>query len=107
MRMVLGLPPDLQMLLMTRPLRERLAADAVRSGDADRPDPRPRRRGGGDAVAGRVPEDVARRLAAPAQLLRRRLERAREGRAWLEGPLTHALERAASAGSRRSRRSGS
>jgi hypothetical protein len=28
LRMVLGLPPDLQMLLMTKPLRERLANDA-------------------------------------------------------------------------------
>ena len=28
MRMVLGAPPDLQMLLMTKPLRERLAKDA-------------------------------------------------------------------------------
>ena len=28
MRMVLGVPPDLQMLLMTKPLRERLAKDA-------------------------------------------------------------------------------
>ena len=79
MRMVLGIPPDLQMLLMTKPLARAARQGRVRAGDPDQPDLARRHHRRGDALAGRVPPDLALRLADPAQLLRRRLEPAARG----------------------------
>ena len=79
MRMVLGMPPDLQMLLMTKPLRERLAKDAfeqaTQSNQTRSTTPSARKRAGWWCSS----EDLALRLADPAQLLRRRLEPAARG----------------------------
>ena len=84
----LGLPPDLQMLLMTRSLKETLEnaafEHAVQSACGRRIGTDRR---GRDALAGAVPEDLVRRVEDPAQHLRRRVEPGARGPAWLEGPL--------------------
>ena len=75
MRMELGLPPDLQMLLITKSLM-RGAREARPSSSSRRATRREigRRDARGDALAGDVPEDRRQRLEDPAHPLRRRLE---------------------------------
>ena len=95
MRMVLGIAPDLQMLLMTKPLRERLASEAyARATQSNQ-----------TALDDSVGEEtrwlvVFPRISLPgSQILRNCFAGVaslpHEGAAWLEGPLAHALERAA------------
>jgi len=95
LRMVLGLPPDLQMLLMTKPLRERLANDAFEQATQSN-----------QTAVNDVAGEEARWLVvfpkislAGSQILRNCFAGVasiqHEGRAWIDGPLAHALERAA------------
>ena len=90
---------------MTKPLRERLANDAFEQAHPEQPDGGQRRRG-----------EEARWLVvfpkislADSQILRNCFagvaSAKHEGRAWLDGALAHALERAAQAGCSPSRRS--
>ena len=74
MRMVLDIPPDLQMLLMTKPLRERLAKDAFEQ--ATQTNQTSLNDTVGEETRWLVvfPRISLVRLADPAQLLRRRLE---------------------------------
>ena len=95
MRMVLGAPPDLQLLLMTRSLRERLASEAFEHAT----------QGNQTALDDSVSEETRWLVVFPklaltgSQILRNCFAGAanhrHEGAAWLDGPLTHALERAA------------
>jgi len=95
LRMGLGLPPDLQMVLMTKPLRERLANDAFEQATQSN-----------QTAVNDVAGEEARWLVvfpkislAGSQILRNCFAGVasiqHEGRAWIDGPLAHALERAA------------
>ena len=95
MRMVLDVPPDLQMLLMTKPLRERLAKDAFEQATQTNQ----------TSLSDTVGEETRWLVVFPklslsgSQIVRNCFagvsSLAYEGQAWLEGPLSHALERAA------------
>ncbi len=95
MRMVLGIPPDLQMLLMTKPLRERLAKDAFERATQTNQ----------TSLDDSVGEETRWLVVFPkislagSQILRNCFAGVsslpHEGQAWLEGSLAHALERAA------------
>lgn len=94
LRMELRLPPDLQMLLMSRRLMEQLEKQMLEHG-------RKNPAGSGDAM----PEEMRWLVMFPKiSLAGSKLLRAsfggvsglpHEGPEWLEGPLAHALERAA------------
>jgi hypothetical protein len=95
LRMVLGLPPDLQMLLMTKPLREQLAKDAFeRATETNQ-----------TALDDSVGEETRWLVVFPkislagSHILRNCFAGVsslpHEGMAWLDGPLGHGLERAA------------
>ena len=93
MRMVLGIPPDLQMLLMTKPLRERLAKDAFEQATQTNQ----------TALDDTIGEETRWLVVFPkislagSQILRNCFAGVsslpHEGQAWLEGPLSHGLER--------------
>jgi hypothetical protein len=95
MRMVLGAPPDLQLLLMTKSLKERLASEAFEQATQDNQ----------TALGDNVSEETRWLVVFPkiplggSQILRNCFAGAashrHEGAAWLEGSLSHALERAA------------
>ena len=95
LRMPLGLPPGLQLLLMTKPLRERLAADAFERATLTHQ----------THLDDSVPEETRWLVVFPKMTLAESpilrscfagvSSHAHEGRAWLEGPLTQGLERAA------------
>ncbi|HEV7576989.1 MAG TPA: hypothetical protein VGO85_13170 [Caldimonas sp.] len=95
LRMVLGVPPDLQMLLMTKPLRERLAKDAFDQATQTNQ----------TALDDTIGEETRWLVVFPkislagSQILRNCFAGVsslpHEGQAWLEGPLAHGLERAA------------
>jgi hypothetical protein len=95
MRMVLGVPPDLQLLLMTKSLRERLASEAFEHATQSNQ----------TALDDNVGEETRWLVVFPkialagSQILRNCYagvaSHRHEGAAWLEGPLGHALERAA------------
>jgi len=95
MRMVLGVPPELQMLLMTRSLKERLASEAFALATQSNQ----------TALDDSVGEETRWLVVFPkvplgeSQIVRNCYalvaNHRHEGAAWLEGPLAHALERAA------------
>lgn len=95
MRMVLGVPPDLQLLLMTRSLRERLASEAFEHATQSNQ----------TALDDSIGEETRWLVVLPkiplagSPVLRNCYSgvasHRHEGAAWLEGPLAHALERAA------------
>ncbi len=95
MRMVLGIPPDLQMLLMTKPLRERLAKDAFEQATLTNQ----------TSLNDTIGEETRWLVVFPrislggSQILRNCFAGVsslpHEGQAWLDGPLAHGLERAA------------
>jgi len=95
MRMVLGVPPDLQMLLMTKPLRERLAEDAFKQATQTNQ----------TSLDDTIGEETRWLVVFPkislsdSQILRNCFAGVSSapyaGKAWLEGPLSHGLERAA------------
>ena len=95
MRMVLGAPPDLQLLLMTKSLKERLASEAFELATQSNQ----------TALDDSVGEETRWLVVFPkvslaeSQILRNCFavvaSHRHEGAAWLEGPLAHALERAA------------
>jgi hypothetical protein len=95
MRMVLDIAPDLQMLLMTKPLRERLAKDAFEQATQTNQ----------TSLNDTVGEETRWLVVFPkislstSQILRNCFagvsSLSLEGQAWLEGALAHALERAA------------
>ena len=95
MRMVLGIAPDLQMLLMTKPLRERLAKDAFEQATQTNQ----------TSLDDAIGEETRWLVVFPkmslsgSQILRNCFAGVsslpHEGKAWLEGPLSHGLERAA------------
>ena len=95
MRMVLGAPPDLQLLLMTKSLKERLASEAFELATQSNQ----------TALDDSVGEETRWLVVFPkvpladSQILRNCYavvaSHRHEGAAWLEGPLAHALERAA------------
>jgi len=95
MRMVLGVPPDLQMLLMTKPLRERLAKDAFDQATQTNQ----------TSLDDTIGEETRWLVVFPrislsgSQILRNCFAGVSSapyaGKAWLEGPLSHGLERAA------------
>ena len=95
LRTVLGLAPDLQMLVMTKPLRERLASEAfARATESNQ-----------TALDDALSEETRWLVVFPriplsgSQILRNCFAGVaslpHEGAAWLDGPLAHALERAA------------
>jgi len=95
MRMVLDIPADLQMLLMTKPLRERLAKDAFEQATQTNQ----------TSLNDTVGEETRWLVVFPrislsgSQILRNCFAGVsslpHEGKAWLDGPLAHGLERAA------------
>jgi hypothetical protein len=95
MRMVLGVPPELQMLIMTKPLRERLANEAFEQATQSNQ----------THLNENVSEETRWLVVFPkismggSQILRNYYAGvssvAHEGSWWLEGALAHALERAA------------
>jgi hypothetical protein len=95
MRMVLDAPRDLQLLLMTRSLRERLASEAFEHAT----------QGNQTAIDDSIGEETRWLVVLPkisladSTILRSSFAgvaaHRHEGAAWLEGPLAHALERAA------------
>jgi len=95
MRMVLGVAPELQMLLMTRSLKERLASEAFTLATQSNQ----------TALDDSVGEETRWLVVFPkvplgeSQIVRNCYalvaSHRHEGTAWLEGPLAHALERAA------------
>jgi len=95
MRMVLGVSPDLQMLLMTRSLKEKLASEAFALATQSNQ----------TALDDSVGEETRWLVVFPkvplgeSQIVRSCYglvaNHRHEGIAWLEGPLAHALERAA------------
>jgi hypothetical protein len=95
MRMVLDIPPDLQMLLMTKPLRERLAKDAFEQATQTNQ----------TSLNDTVSEETRWLVVFPrislsgSQILRNCFAGVsslpHEGKAWLDGPLSHGLERGA------------
>jgi hypothetical protein len=95
MRMVLGAPPDLQLLMMTKSLKERLASEAFELATQSNQ----------TALDDSVGEETRWLVVFPkvplaeSQILRNCYaavaSHRHEGAAWLEGPLAHALERAA------------
>ena len=95
MRMVLDIPPDLQMLLMTKPLRERLAKDAFEQATQTN------QTSHDDTIGEETRWLVVfpRLSLSGSQILRNCFggvsSLPHEGQAWLEGPLSHGLERAA------------
>ena len=100
-RMELGLPPDLQMLIVSKSLMEALEKQAFEQFTESNQTADGRRHARGDALAGDVPEDrdrTARRLLRSSFAGVSSLPN--EGPAWLDGPLAHALERAAGTCSR-------
>ena len=94
-RMVLGVSPDLQMLLMTRSLKEKLASEAFALATQSNQ----------TALDDSVGEETRWLVVFPkvplgeSQIVRSCYglvaNHRHEGIAWLEGPLAHALERAA------------
>lgn len=95
MRMVLGVSPDLQMLLMTKSLKERLASEAFALATQSNQ----------TSLDDSVGEETRWLVVFPkvplgeSQIVRSCYglvaNHRHEGIAWLEGPLAHALERAA------------
>lgn len=94
LRMELGLPPDLQMLLMTRPLMEYLEKRAFEQFTQSNQ----------TELGSATPEETRWLVMFPKISLATKMMRGtyggvsslpHEGPAWLEGPLAHALERAA------------
>ena len=95
MRMVLDVPRDLQLLLMTRSLKERLASEAFEHAT----------QGNQTAIDDSVGEETRWLVVLPkisfaeSAILRSCFAgvaaHRHEGAAWLEGPFAHALERAA------------
>jgi hypothetical protein len=95
LRMVLGVPPELQMLIMTKPLRERLANEAFEQATQSNQ----------THLNENVSEETRWLVVFPkismsgSQILRNCYAGvssvAHEGSWWLEGALAHALERAA------------
>ena len=95
MRMVLGAPPDLQLLLMTKSLKERLASEAFEHATQSNQ----------TALDDSVGEETRWLVVHPKMSLAASpvlrncyagvASHRHEGAAWLEGPLAHALERAA------------
>ena len=95
MRMVLGVAPELQMLLMTRSLKERLASEAFTLATQSNQ----------TALDDSVGEETRWLVVFPkvplgeSQIVRNCYalvaSHRHEGAGWLEGPLAHALERAA------------
>jgi hypothetical protein len=93
---VLGLPPDLQMLLMTKSLRERLSKEAFDNATQTNQ----------TSLDGAVGEETRWLVVFPkipligSSILRTCFAGVsslpHEGEAWVEGPLAHGLERAAS-----------
>lgn len=95
LRMVLAMPPDLQMLLLTKPLRERLAKEAFEQAAQTHQ----------TQLDASIVEEARWLVLFPkiqlagSQILRSCFAGVsslrHEGPAWLDGPLGHALERAA------------